>query len=132
MQSVAKRWLSEAVRHLQLIILGLGAWVAVIGLGVLTLGPLYIWLMSGLSPVAQVREGGLTVVLLWPFGAVFGGLEFVHAWMERPYGPWGVAAITLCLLILWGLALTRSRAYRHAAMVPDLKVEAGGRTRSWS
>jgi hypothetical protein len=110
--------LNGLVRSLRLAALGVAGSLALLVLVAVPAGALYVWFMTGASPVAQVHEGGWAVLLFWPIvGALFAGLHIAGALMaERPNGAWGVAGVTLCLLALWVLAMRRSRAYQHTIL----------------
>jgi len=83
----------------------------------LSAGALYIWAITGVSPVAQASDAGLASLVAWSLGGLFAGLHVAGAFLlERPYGPWGIAAVTLCLVALWVLALRRGRAHRHTVL----------------
>ena len=106
--------LVRPIKWLRLAALGIVGWVVLFGLTVSTLGSLYIWLMTGLSPISQVRDAGLASLVAWPLGALFAALQVAGAFLvERPYGPWGIVGATLGLLGLWVLALRRGKAHRH-------------------
>jgi hypothetical protein len=103
------RWLRPAV-------LGLAGWITLLVLATLSMGVMYIWLMTGLAPDAQVRQGGLAIVMGWLLGGVFGGVHLAAAFLLERYGHWGIAGITLCLLLLWVLAVRRGRVFRHTVL----------------
>jgi hypothetical protein len=107
------------------------AGTAVLAYGVaLPSGAAYAWLMTGYSPVTQLREAGLVVLVSWPvLGVVFGWLHVAGTFMLEPQGPWGMAGVTVCLAVLWGIAMRRGRAYRHTVLKGHEAESAGGRTR---
>jgi hypothetical protein len=80
---------------------------------VLLLGVFYIWFMVGLSPLVQVRDGGLGIVVGWLLGGLFAAFHLAAAFFLERNGPWGIAGITLCLLILWIVGIRRNRIFRH-------------------
>lgn len=82
----------------------------------LTMGVFYIWLMTGLTPQVQVREGGVDIVVAWLLGGLFAGLHLAGIFFLERSGPWGIAGITLCLLVLWILAVRRGRVLRETVL----------------
>jgi len=92
--------------------LGLGAWVAVLLSIVMCMGMFYVWLMTGLSPAVQVREGGFAIVVAWLLGGLFAGVHLAAAFFLERNGPWGIAGITVCLVILWTLGIRRKGMFR--------------------
>ena len=115
-----RRWLTSVARWLRLAALGVAGWAALVVLTMLSVGALYIWVMTGTSPVAQVRDAGLASLVFWSLGGLFAGLHIAGAFlMERPYGPWGVAGVTLCLVALWVFASRRAKAHRQTVLQRD-------------
>lgn len=82
----------------------------------LFLGVFYIWLMTGLSPSLQVREGGFGIVVGWLLGGLFAAFHLVAAFLMERNGRLGIASITLCLLILWIFGAHRRRIFRHSIL----------------
>lgn len=115
------RWLRQAV-------VGLAGWITLLLLATLSMGVFYIWLMTGLAPDAQVREGGLGIVMGWLLGGVFGGLQLAAAFLLERYGHWGIVGITLCLLALWVLAVRRGGVLRHTLLQRHDGRVSGGAT----
>ncbi len=114
MQRADLPWLSRLERCVRLAALGIVGWAILLAIITASTGALYIWVMTGASPIEQVRDGGLAILWAWPILALFGALQVAGAFLiESPYGPWAIAGITLCLLALWILGLRRGRAHAH-------------------
>lgn len=98
---------------------------AIVGLALLIfavappIGAVYVWLTTGLSPLAQVREGGtLAAFVMWPIvGLAFTPIHVLGASVEGGgEARVAVAAVTGCLAAPWVLALHRGRAYEHTLL----------------
>jgi hypothetical protein len=101
----------------RLLALWFAGWVLMALLASFAAGALYMWFGGGPSPIDQVRELGFGALVVWPVLAAFGMVEVAAAFvMERPWGPWAIAGITLCLFALWALALRRGRAHEHTVL----------------
>jgi hypothetical protein len=107
---------TERARWLRCAVLGLVGSITLLLSIVLFMGVFYIWFMTGFSPTFQVRERGFRMVLAWLFGGLFAAFQLAAAFVLERNGPWGIAGITLCLLILWMLGLRRRRILRHPAV----------------
>ena len=121
---------SGLLRALRLALIGVTATPILLALAATPAGALYVWLMTGLSPIAQLRQGGFGVLVMWPtIGILFAGLHVAAAFMMEPRGPWGIVGVTACLLALWVIAKRRGCARGGAAPRRVTPEEAGGRTR---
>ena len=80
------------------------------------MGVFYIWLMTDLSPDVQVREGGLEILLAWLLGGLFAFFHLAGIFLLEREGAWGIAGITLGLLILWILGARRGRLFRDSGL----------------
>ena len=102
----------QRARWLRAALLGFIVSVSLLLVITMFMGVLYVWLMTGFSPAFQVREGGFRIVVAWLLGGLFAAFHLAGAFLLERNGPWGIAGITLCLLILWTVGVRRRRIFR--------------------
>jgi hypothetical protein len=131
MSQVHTRVRDRLVRWVLLCALGFVGTALLLFTAAMPSGAAYSWLMTGSSPIEQVREGGIVVLVFWPvIGVFFAWVHVAGAFMSEPSGPWGVAGVTPCLAALWGIAMGRGKAYRHTVVNERPAEATSGRTRA--
>ncbi len=111
-------WADPLMRLTRLALFGLvGMTIAILSLSIVG-GAIYVWLTTGLTPLAQVREGGVTVLVMWPLvGLAFAPIHVFGAFVEGGVSARvGMLGITGLLVALWVLALRRGRAFAHTVI----------------